>query len=223
MIDLTPYERKVYSQNGEDGILRWLLLEQIRPVHQHGPFFVEIGCGPCDASGRWPVECNTRHIAESQAWRGVWIDREWEGVCQPSPLIAAEARVVSADNVQNILAYLEVPGHFDLLSLDIDGQEYHVLHELLQLWKPLVIVVEYNASYGLEHRVEQREAGKMWDGTSTFGSSLLSLDGMIGHHGYVLVGCDSSGTNAFFVRRSEWVRCAWRASKHQFKERGAAK
>ncbi len=42
----------------------------------------------------------------------------------------------------------------------------------------------------------------MWDGrTNFFGASLLALKKLGEQKGYVLVGCDDSGTNAFFVQQ----------------------
>jgi len=39
-----------------------------------------------------------------------------------------------------------------------------------------------------------------WDGTDYFGASLLALVKLALKKGYTLVGCDSNGINAFFVR-----------------------
>jgi hypothetical protein len=50
-----------------------------------------------------------------------------------------------------------------------------------------------------------------WDGSGYFGASLRALVRLAGRHGFTLVGCDSRGVNAFFVRSAlvdgrAWVR-----------------
>jgi hypothetical protein len=57
-----PYERKIYSQRGEDGILA----EIFRRIGTGGTFFVEFGAG--DGS-----ENNTAWLLEN-GWSGVWIE-----------------------------------------------------------------------------------------------------------------------------------------------------
>jgi hypothetical protein len=71
----------------------------------------------------------------------------------------------------------------------------------IQNWKPRVVVIEYNA----QHRppalwVMQEDPDGRWDGTSYFGASLQSLANLAVQKGYQLVGTDSRGVNAFFVR-----------------------
>jgi hypothetical protein len=62
------------------------------------------------------------------------------------------------------------------------------------------VVIEYNASVQpTESRTIAYDPAFRWSGTDYFGASLLALAKLGQEKDYTLVGCDSSGTNAFFV------------------------
>ena len=55
---------------------------------------------------------------------------------------------ITAENINTILKENGVPFAPDLLSLDLDGNDYHVLKEVLSEFSPRVIIVEINIAYG---------------------------------------------------------------------------
>src|ERR1035437_7410647 len=59
---LTRFDARVYSQNGEDG----LIAEIFRRIGKNDCYFVEIGVD----NGQ---QTNTRLLLE-QGWRGIWMD-----------------------------------------------------------------------------------------------------------------------------------------------------
>src|SRR5438094_892724 len=61
--DLTRYERTVYSQNGEDGILQAIFAR----AGTTNRFFVEFGVG----DGR---QCNAAYLARRKGWTGLMMD-----------------------------------------------------------------------------------------------------------------------------------------------------
>ncbi|MGP1667115.1 MAG: hypothetical protein ACTS5I_14675, partial [Rhodanobacter sp.] len=94
-----------------------------------------------------------------------------------------------------------VPEHFDLLSLDIDGNDYWVWHGM-QAFRPRIVVVEYNPYYAPPERwVMRYNPDHQWDGSTYYGASLESLYQLGLSKGYALVCCDDMGNNAFFVAR----------------------
>lgn len=197
---LAAYGAKYFSQGDEDGILATIFAR----VGAGARTFVEIGIG--DGS-----ENNTLHLLLS-GWRGVWIDASEEGVASArarfAPLVEAgrlaivHARV-GPENVSRVLQDAGVPAAPDLFSLDIDGNDYHVLRALDRC-APRVAVVEYNASLGPTARWAMPfAADHRWDGTQAFGASLAALAGIANTKGMELVGCNLPGTNAFFVSRDE--------------------
>lgn len=191
---------KVCSQNDEDGIIA-AIFDQIE-----GETFLEIGVED-------GTECNT-HFLALKGWRGVWM----------------EADAVSAASIREGLGGSEFPGKFkivegyaradniaqiyddacrfcdqdqlDFFSLDIDGNDLWVLRDmLLSGARPSVICVEYNGKFPppLSISVSHNDR-RGWEQDDYFGASLQSFYDLLSASEYALVGCNLSGTNAFFVR-----------------------
>lgn len=183
--DVTRYERRVDSQNGEDGMLEAIFAK----LGTTDKYFVEFGSG--DAH-----ECNTTYLARWQGWRGLWMDAVY---------VDRRGRVkrerITAENIQALFAKYQVPKQFDLLSIDIDGNDYWVWQAITD-YQPRVVVIEYNATFPPTESVTiPYDPQYYWDGaTNYFGASLLALQQLGARKGYTLIGCDSSGTNAFFVQ-----------------------
>ncbi|MCX5761594.1 MAG: hypothetical protein NTW72_08825 [Gemmatimonadetes bacterium] len=196
---LARYELRVHSQTGEDGILA----EVFRRVGTTDRFFVEFGI----ESG---VETNTTLLLR-QGWSGVWVDGDSTAVASARQRFAreiAEGRLtiieamVTSTNAAALMASAHVPAHFDLLSLDIDRNTYH-LWEALHAYHPRVTVVEYNASFGpTADWVVDLDDAAMWDGSVVFGASLAAYARHGTQRGDALVGCTLNGSNAFFVQSS---------------------
>jgi hypothetical protein len=108
--------------------------------------------------------------------------------------------LVSSDTIEALLAQHQVPAELDLLSIDIDGNDYWVW-EAIRGWRPRVVVIEYNASHDPSVRwVMLEDPSYRWNGTTYYGASLASLAALGRQKGYTLVGTNSTGVNAFFVR-----------------------
>lgn len=209
---LAPFEHRVFSQNGEDGVLA----EIFRRIGTTNQTFVEFGCG----NG---IENNSVYLLHRD-WSGLWIDGDRRLVSRISrshtrftergALRLAEA-FVTAENIEAIFAAHDVAEEPDLLSIDIDGNDYWVW-EAIERYRPRVVVVEYNALWPPDAQWVQAYApDRPWDGTSHHGASLASLAALGEKKGYRLVHCDLSGVNAFFVRNEE-------AGSHFAEECGAA-
>jgi hypothetical protein len=115
-------------------------------------------------------------------------------------VLCAQALVTSA-NIETLLTTYQVPRDFDVLSIDIDGNDYWVWAAINQ-WQPRVVVIEYNSRFppGQEWVMEE-DPNRHWDGTHCVGASLASLTSLGNEKGYVLVGMNSKGINAFFLRK----------------------
>jgi hypothetical protein len=186
IVDVTRYERRIGSQNGEDGILEAVFAA----IGTTNRYFVEFGSGNLS-------ECNTVYLARWKGWRGLWMDAAY---------LDRRGRVkrewVTVENIEALFERYGVPRRFDLLSIDVDGNDYWIWKAITS-YEPRVVVIEYNASLPpSESRVIPYEPAFQWDGTDYYGASLLALARLGRAKGYVLVGCDSSGTNAFFVHQS---------------------
>jgi hypothetical protein len=193
---LTGYGRKAYCQNDEDGILA----EIFRRIGPESRRFVEIGV----QDGR---ECNTLALL-MQGWRGTWVEADAACAARAAETFApfVEAGALSIVNafaeVDNVAALVgEAP--LDLLSIDVDGNDWH-------LWRALpagvarVVTVEYNASWCPPiDAVSPYRPGFDWTavGDNSAGASLCALERLGAARDFALVGCSLSGVNAFFVRR----------------------
>jgi hypothetical protein len=177
-------ESSTYSQNGEDGILA-ALLDAIGVTNR---VYVEFGAGTGE-------ECNTRLVGE-QGWTGLRMD----GVDQTDGSDIRQ-EFITAENINELFAKYGVPDEFDLLSIDIDSNDYWVLRSLDERYRPRVLVMEYNASLGpTQRKTIAYDPAYVWDVSSYFGASLAALHNVAVERGYSLVGCDSLGVNCFFVR-----------------------
>jgi hypothetical protein len=192
---LTPFERRVNSQNGEDGILALILYRIGLGSHWFVEFRVQDGS-----------EGNCVSLAQEGGWDGLFIEGDdenyplledrWKG----DPQIRVLHAKVTAGTVNELFASAGVPAEVDVLSIDVDGNDYWIW-EALQGFRPRIVVIEYNASVDPEATVAMpREDDHAWDGTDYFGASIGALRRLGRDRGYRLVHTDSVGVNAFFVR-----------------------
>ena len=105
-------------------------------------------------------------------------------------------------NIDEELKFSKLNKNLDLLSIDIDGNELYVLNEL-KIINPRVIIVEYNAKFPppVEKTIKY-DPKFIWDYDDYFGSSLQLLENTLKKIGYVLVGCNALGVNAFFIKKA---------------------
>lgn len=189
---------KVYSQNEEDGIIAEIL-SRLGPVPQT---FVEFGV-------ETGLECNTLCLLMS-GWKGLWLegsDKYVEAIRRGyAERIAAQQLTVSHSFIttQNINALIEAGGYkgeLGLISIDIDGNDIWVW-EALSVVSPAIVVIEYNSTWAPPLNIAQpNDPALYWQGTNYFGASLEAMTRMGTKKGYQLVGCNYSGSNAFFVRK----------------------
>ncbi len=95
----------------------------------------------------------------------------------------------------------------DVISLDLDGNDLYFCQELLEGgYKPVLFIVEYNASFPPPIRFcVDYDAESSWNADTHHGASLASLNDLFVGHGYTLICCNAwNGVNAFFVR-SEFI------------------
>lgn len=192
--DLRNFENKVFSQNGEDGIIE----EILNRIGTTNKYFVEFGV----ENGK---ECNTRFLLEKKSWSGLWMDgSEENGRSARSTFkdfsLKFTTTIITAENIESLFQSENVPSELDILSIDIDGNDFWVWKAITN-YKPRLLIIEYNASYLPPQKwVMPYKADHMFDGTRHFGASLTSLVELGKEKGYTLIACDKAGVNAFFLR-----------------------
>lgn len=195
---LHQFEQQVFSQNGEDGALA----EVFRRIGMTDRRFVEIGAGD-------GLE-NITTFWLARGWKGWWLEGDEKAIAAIRnnlwpPLAKGDLTLkqafITAENIAELLASMNVPAEFDLLSLDIDRNTWFVW-QALKAYRPRVAVIEYNASWpaDVDWTVEYRP-DLVHNCTAYMGASLKAYERLGAELGYALVGCDLGGINAYFVRR----------------------
>jgi hypothetical protein len=202
--DLNALERKVSSQNGEDGIIA-ALLDAIGTTNR---YVVEFGVEDGN-------ECNSARLLRECGWNGLLIEGDdghfdsLERAYAASPRVHVAHHFITAENIAQILVEQGVPTDMDLLSIDLDGNDYWVW-QALDGYRPRVVVIEYNAAHPPPERwVMAYDPQHVWRGDTYFGASLTSLAALGRSKGYALLATDAHGVNAFFLRRDLLELCPY--------------
>ena len=168
----TPYALETwaargFSQFGADGILHKLFAD----IGTTDKYFVEFGT----QNG---TQCNTRWLREACSWSGLLMDGGYDNTA-----INLHREFITSGNILSLFAKYGVPKTFDLLSVDIDGNDFHVLKKILTVHVPRVIVVETNfkilPSLTIKYNPKHR-----WDGTCYSSASVAAFEKMLRPHGY---------------------------------------
>jgi hypothetical protein len=191
---------KMTSQNGEDGIIA----EIFHRIGTTNRYFVEFGAS-------YGVENNTACLLRL-GWGGLWMDASAPAVeavkkkTFPREIESGQLTMletfITAENIEDLFRQGKVPEEFDLLSIDIDRNDYYVWEKITH-YRPRVVIVEYNAvippttSWVVPYDAKAFGFNSFGNGN---GASLKALEELGAKKGYSLVGCDLCGVNAFFVR-----------------------
>lgn len=197
---IRDFEFRIFSQWGEDGIIQKL----VNSIEIENRTFIEFGVEDFR-------ESNCRFLMMKDNWSGFVVDGSTDNVRKLEQSyyywkydLRAVASFVSRENIDDTLRRSGFPEDLGILSIDIDGADYHVL-EAIRSFKPRILIAEYNSVFGPDRKITVP-----YDATFTrtskhysnlyFGSSLGAIDHLARRMGYTLVGVNSEGVNGFFVR-----------------------
>lgn len=195
-------EFKVFSQWGEDGIIQWI----ISKVPSIEPVFIEFGVEDYR-------ESNTRFLLMNNNWKGLVLDGSEENVKKIEASswywrydLTALCAFVTKENINELIRQNGFHGDIGILSVDIDGNDYWVW-EAVEAVTPKVVICEYNSVFGAEKKVtilydENFVRSQAHHSNLYCGASLASLIALGQSKGYICIGSNSAGNNAFFVHRS---------------------
>jgi len=185
MINLKEREWRWWSQHGEDGVIR-TINEVIPPQYKT---FVEIGAHFHEA--------NCLRLQQSEHWSGVYFDDFHEF----HPLRFYKAWI-TAENINAYLSQIPFATSLDILSLDIDGNDFYVWNALQSKFYPRITIVEANCFFKAdEDKVIVYDPSFRWDGSSWWGCSALAWCNLLRPRGYSLLYIESTGANMFFVKK----------------------
>jgi hypothetical protein len=193
-------EIRVFSQNGEDGIIDYI----IQQLNLKKPNFIEIGVGDY-------LEANTRLVYEMYNSRGLIIDINknlkekisinvnlWKG-----NLSIIEEKV-SSKNINNLLEKF-APTFVDIFSIDIDSVDYWVVEKIKERFSK-IFILEYNSVFGPKLEVsvpdiEDFSREEYHYSNLCYGASLKAYIKLMDQKGYYLLGVNRFRNNAFFINK----------------------
>jgi hypothetical protein len=196
--DLIETEVKIFSQNGEDGIIDYL----VHKLKVDKKNFVEIGVGNYR-------ESNTRFLYNRYHPKGLiidYIDDMKKKVTKHVNFWKGDLRIcnqkIDADNILDILNK-NCDYEIDFFSIDIDSIDYWIIKKLKNDISK-IFVAEYNPVFGAELEVTVPnisgfERSKYHYSYLCYGMSLKALINLMDQKGYYFIGTNLQKINAFFI------------------------
>lgn len=202
---LNDVEFRVYSENGEDGILLYIF-SLIGTANKKA---VEICCGD-------GIQNCTANLIVNHGWQGFLFEGNAERVKTARdfyanttntriwpPVIANEW--IAADSINDVIKKYGCEGEVDLLSLDMDGVDYWVWNAI-SVVQPRVLVCEFNLLWPADKTLTvPNDKNFKADYNSKYGAdfsgaTLGAFVKLCKKKGYRLVGVQRYGFNAFFIK-----------------------
>ena len=192
---------KVFSQFEEDGKLLFIF----SILGMGSKTFVDIGSHDC-------VNSNCANLAVHFNWKGLFVDGDKKNIeigknfykkipnawsYKPKFSIS----FVTPKNINEIIKSNGFEGEIELLSIDIDGNDYWVW-KAIEVIQPKVVIVESQVAFGLKNVVVPYQEEYNFDVENNYycGASTFALNKLANQKGYRLVGSNEYGNNLFFVK-----------------------
>ena len=195
---------RVFSEVDEDGIILLLLaaagIDRAR--------FVDIGAGDCLTAS------NCANLALNLGFHGLFVDGNADAIETGNRFFASHRDTrtyppkavhafVTRENVNDVVRGAGFEGEIDVLSIDIDGNDYWIW-EAIACVQPRIVVIETHVEYGLEDVCAPYRADFDWRRHArpdeAFGASPAAMRRLGERLRYRLVGGNRLGFNAFFLR-----------------------
>ena len=199
---LSDYEWKIFSQWGEDGIIDFLVSE----VSITNNTFIEFGVENFS-------ESNCRYLLMKSDWNGFVVDGSKKNIDKLKSSnyfwkydLQALTAFIDVDNINEILKKSGFEKDLGILSIDIDGNDYHVLNKI-DFFDPRIIICEFNPIFGYKRKITTPYDPKFFrtkghHSNLYFGASINALISLLSKKNYTLIGTGMQGGNAFFVKNS---------------------
>lgn len=188
-MSLKLFEKNIQSQFGEDGVIE----EIFKRINATDKICVEFGA--------WDgiYLSNTWNLWHNEDWFAYLIegDKEKAKLLEENlssfPKIKALNAFVTPEgdfSLDVILSKYPIPQNFDLLSIDIDGDDYYIFKNLNN-FKPKLIIIEFNPTVP-PHIEMVQEIGEY------MGASALSMIDLANQKGYKPI--HITEVNLFFIK-----------------------
>jgi hypothetical protein len=192
---------KVFSQHEEDGLLLYIFAV----IGTTNKFFVDIGSNDC-------LKSNCANFTINFGWHGLFIDGDKSLInigkhfykrypdpwAYPPKFVCA---MVTRENINEIIKNAGFQGSIDLLSIDIDGNDYWIW-DALEIVSPRVVIIEAHVEFGYNNIVVPYDPDYEYPGKHPVyhGASPVAMNNLAKKKGYRLVGANAYGHNMIFVK-----------------------
>lgn len=175
---------KKHSQANEESYLKHILDN----IDKKTKYLVDIGA--------WDGYhlSNTRYFLEEEGYRGILIDADGRGNSQ------VKEHFVTKENIISILKKYKCLKEFDLLCIDVDGNDIYILDEILTYYSPKLIIAEFNPIFkkGESFTITYDE-NHSWGGDTYYGFSFSAGMKMAEKNNYTCI-FQNDDLNMYFLR-----------------------
>ena len=205
-IDLSTTGFRNYSQFEEDGLLLFILAA----IGIKSRSFVDIG----SANG---INSNCANLALNFGFHGLFIDGDADLINEgrnyykthPDTWLYPpkfECAKVTRENINSLIKANGIGGVVDLLSIDIDGNDYWIW-DALETVDPRVVIIETHIEYGMRSVVVPYDKNYSFSDSDhkPHGASAPAMVKLAKSKGYRLIGANKFGFNLIFVRDDEGI------------------
>ena len=199
---LSDYEWKIFSQWGEDGIIDFLVSE----VSIVNKTFIEFGVENFS-------ESNCRYLLMKSDWNGFVMDSSQKNIKKLKNSyyfwkydLQTFVAFIDINNINELLIKSGFERDLGILSIDIDGNDYHILNKI-DCFDPRIIICEFNPLFGNDRKITVPYDPKFYRTKKHYsnlywGASINALRSLLTKQDYTLVGTGMQGGNAYFIKNS---------------------
>ena len=192
---------RVFSQFEEDG----LLLAIFGLIGHTNKTFADLG----SSNG---INSNCANLAINFGWKGIFIDGDLDELNKgiefyknhPDTWIHPprfKHGFIQRENINKLLLEAEISGEIDLLSIDLDGNDYWIW-DAIEVISPRVVIIETHVEFGMNNIVVPYNKDYSYPGKHKdyHGTSPVAMNKLANKLGYRLVGANSYGFNTIYVK-----------------------
>jgi hypothetical protein len=170
--------------------------------------FVDVGSGD-------GVNSNCANLAINFSWHGLFIDGDKESIEKGKAFYSKNRdtwaypprfvhSMVKRENINAVVRNAGFEGPVDLLSIDIDGNDYWIW-DALECIQPRVVTIETHVEFGYHNIVVPYDKDYVYPGIHPdyHGASPVAMAKLANRLGYRLVGANRMGFNTIYVKRED--------------------
>jgi hypothetical protein len=191
-VDHKEHHLKLFSNLDEDGIILWIMAT----LGTKKGKFVDIGSNDC-------INSNCANLALNFNWSGVFIDSQQSlldigiknyRLFRKNTLheLRFARSFVTPENINQLVSETATPDDVDLVSIDIDGNDYAIFKALTAI-RPKCVVIENRIEFGKHDLVVP-------PGNADAGASVAAMTSLAIEKGYTLIAANKYGFNTFYLR-----------------------